>query len=102
MQKIATELVATPQEATAGQQFATVHLTQLFGSVPKGLDNAVAKRGPEKPAQGAGSASADKLKKLEEPLPTSSPPENPKTRGVPGGQGITIKGSPKEATEPNK
>jgi hypothetical protein len=90
-QKLSTELVATVKEATESHQLNTVTLTQLFGSLPKGTDNAIARRGSDS----AGKASPDKMKKLE----GESAGEPSKTKGVPGGQGIMIKGSSDEGAK---
>jgi hypothetical protein len=75
VQKIATELAPSVQEATAGHPLNSNSLSILFGSVPKGTENVVAKRGTEAPP----------------PAPT---PETAKKEGVPGGQGVIIKGAP--------
>jgi hypothetical protein len=75
VQKIATELAPSVQEATAGHSLNSNSLSILFGSVPKGTENVVAKRGIETP-------------------PPSATPETAKKEGVPGGQGIIIKGAP--------
>lgn len=93
LQKLSTELVSTAQEATAGQSFNTNTVTQLFGSVPKGVENPVSRRGSSGVVKSVGEEQTPEQKKktLEGPPPT--PSQNPKTEGVPGGQGISIKGS---------
>ena len=99
-QKLATELVATVKEATEGQQLNSVTLSQLFGAIPKGVENAIARRGSDKPIESSGKASPEKSKQLE----GEEPAEKSKTKGVPGGQGVMIKGAPpkEEAKEQGK
>lgn len=53
MQGLTTELVANPQEATQGMQVNTAHLIKLFGTVPTGQTNVVAKAGVAAPAAAA-------------------------------------------------
>lgn len=90
VQKIATELVATPLEATAGMQLNSNALTQIFGSVPRGMENPVSRRGDV--ANSGGQPSPAKSKTL---LTTPTPsPDSAKADGVPAGQGIQIKGTP--------
>jgi hypothetical protein len=101
VQNISTELVGSVREATAGLTLNSHALTQLFGSVPRGADNPIGRRGVETsvapttaPAPTAtGMSNAEKQKKLQGPPPST---DNPKTEGVPGGQGVMIKGSPGE------
>lgn len=52
-QGISTELVANIQEATKGQSVNSNQLTQLFGAVPKGQDNAIARKTKGEPLGGA-------------------------------------------------
>jgi len=104
VQKISTELVANVREATAGLTLNSSALTQLFGSVPKGTENPVARRSLETPPAAAaetaapeaspapGQASPEKMKKLET-KPTPSP-DSPKKQGVPAGAGLHLKGQP--------
>lgn len=100
VQKITTELVAGVQEATKGLSLNSNALVQLFGSVPKGMENPVARRGPEAPAATApADAAAEKAKKLEA---TPPPGNSPKTEGMPGGQGVMIKGVPPQQTDSAK
>lgn len=105
VQKISTELVDSAREATAGLTLNSSALTQIFGSVPKGTENPVARRSLETPPASTeaaipdasatpGKASAEKMKKLEA-KPTPSP-DSPKKQGVPAGAGIHIKGQPDE------
>lgn len=57
-QGISTELVANIQEATKGQSVNSNQLTQLFGSVPKGQDNAIARKSQGEPLGAASATSA--------------------------------------------
>ena len=78
IQKIATELVGSVQEATAGQSVNTSSLTLLFGSFPKGEENVLARR------ESAGGATK-----------TALPAKGmTKKDGVPQGQGVMVKGAP--------
>ncbi|WII72700.1 hypothetical protein QJS83_02300 [Bdellovibrio sp. 22V] len=77
-QGITTELVANPSEATSGQSYSATLLKTLFGSVPAGQDNVMAR--------------AQKLKERE----ANAPPPS-KQMGVPQGQGIIIKAQPEKA-----
>lgn len=113
IQQISTELVPTLDEATAGQAFNAGTVKLLFGSMPKGTENSVARRtnmntGTNLNAGGTASDKpthkptplppATKQKILQQPPPTESAetrPE-PKKQGVPQGQGIQIKSSPQE------
>lgn len=124
-QQITTELVASIQEATAGLSVNTNTLAQLFGAVPKGTENAVARRRPGAPlgAPAAGTtAPAPAATTLgaggTEAAPTASAPpskqqvlnpspapqsDSPKTQGLPGGQGIIIKpGAPQPSAKDGK
>lgn len=83
VQGISTQLVATIQEATGGKSVNQNQLRQLFGAVPKGQDNVIARRSGGAPL----GASKQETLKGEPPL------EAGKTEGVPGGKGIQIKGS---------
>ncbi len=112
IQKVATELAANVQEATAGQSFPSATIAQVFGSVPRAIDNPLARRSVDKPAeavtsapaatqpsvntlQGSGTASPEKQKQLNS-NPPIDPNVSPKHQGVPQGQGIMIKGQPPE------
>ena len=126
VQKIATELVGNMNDAIAGIGYNPGNLSMLFGSVPKGKENVIARRAPEAPAakpaeagaaaaappaaaatestsaqqpspQAAEPAQSDSLqvvpgnkKKFIEVKPTTS--DNPKTEGIPGGEGVMLKG----------
>lgn len=74
-QGVSTELVATPEEATKGFPVSNAILTTVFGGVPKGDNNVVAR-----------SASLPKQDAMVG-----------KKQGVPGGQGIVIKAQPEKA-----
>lgn len=97
VQKIATELVASVKEATAGLSLNSNALIQLFGYVPRGTENPVSRRAaepstpPSAPAPPAGQAPPEKLKTLEATPPPST--DSPKMHGVPGGTGKHLKGS---------
>jgi len=76
VQKISTELVATAHEATEGLTMSAAALTQLFGNVPRGVDNPIARRSLEpaarvKTAEKPNNASADKT--VEKPQDPQSP-----------------------------
>ena len=77
VQKIETQLVATLQEATAGQAVNTNTISLLFGSLPKGKDNIIARRALEAPAPIADSQKAQ----------------------IPAGKGIQVKGAPPPSSE---
>lgn len=64
---IVTELTATAEEATQGHSVPSAVIKSLFGEIPRGLTNALSERG-KNPTPG-------------------------KTQGIPGGQGIQLKGS---------
>ena len=85
-QGLQTVLVATMEEATAGFGVNNSALTQLFGSMPKGKENEIAKRStlpPPKvpPAPAAGSAAAAALKPGEK-APVAPPVTAPATGAV--------------------
>lgn len=84
-QGIATELVAKPSEATANFQVPSSTLKTLFGEVPTGQLNDVAKRAQSQPAP---------------PVVPVEPPN--KQQGVPGGQGLHLKGSPAQPAQEGK
>ncbi len=86
-QGISTELVANIQEATKGMSVNLNQLNQLFGAVPQGQENAIAKHSAGEPLGGAKSKSE---------ILEGEPAKNPATKqeGVPAGQGIMIKGTP--------
>lgn len=92
-QDLSTEVVASIQEATAGLSVNNNHLNQLFGGVPKGLENPIARKSGGAPL----AAPADKKKTLEG---AEAPKDetSPKTEGVPGGKGLIIKGQPAPST----
>lgn len=98
VQRISTELVTGAKEATSGLQLNSNALVQLFGHVPRGNENPVSRRA-ENPktlntsAPTGGGASEAKTKKLEA---TPTPSDQPKQQGIPGGQGIHIKGAPSD------
>jgi hypothetical protein len=99
VQKISTELVPTMQEATTGFPMNASNLALLFGSVPKGIENAVSRR--------ASAAPSSAVAKSPSPSPTAQPkgkatgkenaaeelaPEHSaKKNGVPGGTGAQLK-----------
>ena len=87
VQKIATELVGSVQEATAGQSVNTNALTLLFGSFPKGEENVLARR---ESAGGASSKTAGK-DSTGSKLPAK---EMTKKEGAPQGQGVMVKAGP--------
>lgn len=93
VQQIATELVPSIKEATAGISVNTSNLSLLFGGVPKGNENVIARLHSSPPAATAstGTPSASKQTILNK-SPTPSP-ESPKKEGVPAGVGITVKGA---------
>lgn len=103
VQKISTELVATFQEATANQSVSTKTVEFVFGNMPRGKDNIIARRASEAASATGASASApaaapaaaippSKLKQLEQKPETTG--ANPKEEGVAGGKGVMIKGVP--------
>ena len=104
LQGISTELVATFAEATAGQSVNTNLITMIFGSMPKGKDNVIARRALTETASLSPTAesknaepSIEKQKTLE--LKPESTGSSPKTEGIPGKRGIMIKGGSKSAPE---
>ncbi len=109
VQGISTKLVATIQEATGGKSVNQNQLRQLFGSVPKGQDNVIARRSAGTPLGGSEvakpsaaqpaptTAPSNKQKVLEGEAPT----EAGKTEGVPGGKGLQIKGGAPATLEAN-
>lgn len=111
-QGISTELVATIQEATKGMSVNSNQLTQLFGAVPKGQDNAISRKSGGEPLGAApvGGAMTVSTPAPEEIKRTGSPKqkvlegetvkEPSKTEGIPGGSGIMIKG--KQTPEPSE
>lgn len=107
VQQIETEVVSTLQEATEGLSVNTNNLSLLFGGVPKGTENAVARKtgGSISPPTDAASATSlkgqagESKKKILEGTPPSGD-VSPKKEGVPGGQGITLKGAPAVDTKP--
>ncbi len=99
IQKISTELVANIQEATSGQSVNSNTLTLLFGSVPKGRDNVIARRSAETTPQ-MNPTSSHKQKVLDQK--PSSTDAKPKEEGIPGGKGIMIKGAPPSAADGQK
>lgn len=106
LQKISTELVATIGEATAGQSVNTNLITMVFGAMPKGKENVIARRAGETVALAPDAkaanddeadsknadASATKQKVLETKPETTG---NSKKDGIPGAKGIQIKGGAK-------
>ena len=97
-EKLSTELVATMQEATAGQSFNNASVRALFGETPQGTENAIARKASSipkskladsTPTTATPKASASKQKILDaEPDPGA---ESPKKSGVPPGKGIISK-----------
>ncbi|MNJ91195.1 hypothetical protein D3C87_88420 [compost metagenome] len=77
-QGISTELVANPNDATAGIPVSTTLLKAIFGSVPAGLTNIV---------------SEDSKAKSDVKVPATPS----KQMGVPQGQGILLKGQPEKS-----
>jgi hypothetical protein len=57
-QGISTELVSNIQEATKGQSVNSNQLMQLFGTVPKGQDNAIARKSHGEPLGAANATNA--------------------------------------------
>lgn len=93
VQKIETILASNMQEAVGGMPFNANSVKMLFGSIPKGKENAIARK------TNSLAASAEKQKILNAtPAPTG---DNPKTEGVPAGQGIVIKGAPTKSDIPS-
>jgi hypothetical protein len=100
VQGISSELVANMQLATQGLSVNTSSIETLFGGLPKGKENAVA-RNDSATASPAGTAPAanaaqDKENSLHPAIPigTPGPGEDAKKSGVPGGQGVMIKAAP--------
>ncbi len=91
MQGVSTALVANIQEATAGMSVNNNHLNQLFGGVPKGIENSVARKSGGEPL-----APPSKQKTLEG-APPAEAATSPKTEGVPAGQGLILKGKSEPA-----
>lgn len=92
VQKVSTELVATFQEATANQSVSTKTVEFVFGNMPKGKENVIARRASEAPS--AQTPVPSKLKQLEQkPESTGG---TLKEEGIPGGKGIMVKGAPSE------
>lgn len=76
---VKSELVAQPSEATQNFELNTKALETIFGEVPLGTNNLIAK-----------AARAN----------TMLPQDGGKTQGVPAGQGIQLKTSPPSSTAP--
>jgi hypothetical protein len=93
-QDISTEVVASLQEASAGLSVNNNHLKQLFGGIPAGLENAIARKSGGSPL----AAPPTKQQTLQGGATPST--ESPKTEGVPGGQGLTIKGTVEAKDDP--
>ena len=94
-QGISTELVANIQEATKGMSVNSNQLAQLFGSVPKGQDNAVSRHTVGEPlGAGAVPPSSTPAKPKQETLQGTPPTNRSKTEGVPQGEGIEVKSQP--------
>lgn len=103
VQGISTQLVSSIQEATGGKSVNQNQLRQLFGAVPKGQENVIARRSGGTPLGGAEAVAprtppspGSKQKVLD----GTASPEAGKTEGVPGGKGIQIKGA--TPTEPSE
>ncbi|HVK61362.1 MAG TPA: hypothetical protein VM432_07420 [Bdellovibrionales bacterium] len=107
VQQLSTEVVAGIQDAIAGLPLNSATLNQLFGSVPKGTENAVAKKNQGVPlaapatVPAAAPPAAPAVEEASTPRPTKKeilegakpPVTNPgKKEGVPAGQGIQLKG----------
>lgn len=108
VQRISTELVPSMKEATAGQPFNASTLTTLFGAIPAGSENAIARKPKVADAPGTtvaptnvtpkgSTASPDKQHVLQ--TTPSSSPESPKKDGVAPGQGLILKGTPVDNPE---
>lgn len=93
-QDLSTEVVSSIQEAVAGVSVNNSHLNQLFGAVPKGLENPIARKSAGSPL----STMPDKQKVLEG-APETKDASSPKTQGVPGGKGLTLKSQPAPSTD---
>lgn len=103
VQQVETVLVATAAEATGGLSFNPGNLELLFGSVPKGTENVIARReGPQTPKAATTPLSTEPKPTKESRLkkaPAASG-DSPKTEGVPPGQGIIIKPEPSAESKP--
>lgn len=76
LQKISTELVSGPARATQGQMLSTQPLTILFGEVPKGKANILAKKSKSSKSTAAQVApSQPATKKIIEPIKPQSKPQ---------------------------
>jgi hypothetical protein len=110
VQRLSTEVVASLHEAVGGMSFNSNSVKALFGSVPKGLENAIARKASSAPVvtipaassgtddttetSSAGTASPSKKKILT--TPEASDLSEPKKQGVPGGNGMNLKPVPKK------
>lgn len=83
---IASEVVANPQDAMAGQGLGAGTLKLVFGDVPAGQENAVARRAAASPAS---RLEPGKRRRLEEPSATAN--DGSKSAGLPPGRGIVTK-----------
>ena len=101
VQDITTELVGTMQEATSGLPVNNNTLTQLFGGIPQGQENAVARKSGGAPLGASSPTKSDDTKatptKSKQDVlkgaPSNETEVSPKKEGVPQGQGITVKGA---------
>jgi len=96
-QGISTELAPNIQEATKGMGVNSNQLAQLFGSVPKGQDNALSRHSQGEPlgSSAAGSVQLEPAtapaKTKQEILQGTPSTKRTKQEGVPQGQGIEVK-----------
>lgn len=107
IQQIETNLVGNVAEATAGHSVNSNTLKMIFGTFPKGAENIMARR--DNPPAVAPAAStnqappnqapdAQKKKQMDTP-PAAVSTDTPKKEGIPGGQGIIIKGALPQETK---
>jgi hypothetical protein len=79
VQSIATELVATKEEAIGAQQFTSTSVAALFGEVPQGKMNPVAMKAASQPAQATTTTTTttEPEKKTEAAAPQTAPAASP-------------------------
>lgn len=102
VQKLSTELVSSIREATGSLSLNTNTLSQIFGALPKGLENPVARRSGAADTPAAVDTKAQEQKKKTLETPPAPSEGSSKKEGVPGGQGIIIKGSPTQPDPTSK
>src|SRR5262249_10316795 len=90
---IGTELVANSVQATQNFPVNNSALSLLFGSVPLGQKNTLTENVGKAPVKTASAES-----RVSETVPPAG--NNPKQGGVPGGQGIILKGGPAATPTP--